>query len=84
MTVRFDSLTIYDDTVVKNGYREALGTLVIIHGEYNSRLVSQSVASDTTAETFIWILDAYREPMGRQSVVATVKQGFPNAGASGI
>lgn len=64
LAARFGGVTMYNDTAVKNMYRAPLGTLVVIDGEFNSRLVGQSVTADTTTDTFVWMLKAYREAMG--------------------
>lgn len=56
---RYGNVTMYDDTAVKNRYRMPIGVLVIVDGDFNTRIVGQSITADTTADTFVWILKAY-------------------------
>lgn len=57
-------MVLYDDTAVKNKYRLPLGIGVVIDGEYYTRIVFQSIATDTTADTFVWILETFKEARG--------------------
>ena len=62
---------------------------IVIDDDYNSRLMPQSVTVDTTTDTFVWMLEAYREAMGKapevfiqdtdQTMTETVQQVYPHA-----
>ena len=89
LAIRYGTVTRYDDTAVKKRYRAPLGMFVVIDDEYNSRLVAQSVTEDTTTYTFVWMLEAYREAMGKapevfiqdadQALTEAVLQVYPYA-----
>lgn len=67
LIVRYGTVILYDDTAVKNKYRLPLGLMVVIDGNYNTRIVGQSLAVDTTVdttETFVWMLKAVLKARG--------------------
>lgn len=55
----------YDDTAIKIRYRAPLGVLVVVDGDYNSRIAAQSITVDTTSDRFVWMLEAWRESCGK-------------------
>lgn len=64
LAVRYGKVVLYDDTAVKKKYRFPVGIGVIIDGEYYTRIVFQSITADTTADTFVWMLEAFKEARG--------------------
>ena len=64
LAVRYGTVLLYDDTAVKNRYRLPLGLGVVIDGEYFTRIVFQTITADTRADTFVWMLEAFKEARG--------------------
>lgn len=58
---RFGSVTLYDDTAIKNSYRIPVAYFVVVDGEYNTRAVAQALLKDTTTETLVWLLESYKD-----------------------
>ena len=57
-------MLLYDDTAVKKKYRLPLGLGVVIDGENFSRIVFQTITADIRADTFVWMLEAFKEARG--------------------
>ena len=64
LAVRYRTVLLYDDTAVKDRYHLPLGLGVVIDGEYFTRIVFQTITADTKADTFVWILEAFKEARG--------------------
>ena len=58
------TVRLYDDTAVTNRYRLPLGLGIVIDGEYYTRAVFQTITTDTTRETFEWMLEAFQDARG--------------------
>lgn len=64
LATRYGAVLLYDDTAVKNRYHLPLGLGVVIDGEYNTRVVFQTVTADAKTHAFEWMLETYKQARG--------------------
>lgn len=64
LSIKYGHVLLYDDTAVKNKYRLPVGIGAVIDGEYFTRIAFQMISSDTQAETFEWMMEAWKEARG--------------------
>ncbi|CAM9705832.1 unnamed protein product [Pylaiella littoralis] len=64
LSIKYGRVLLYDDIAVKNKYRLPVGIGAVIDGEYFTRVAFHMISSDTQAETFGWVMEAWMETRG--------------------